>query len=162
MKGYWMSLVDEEYGDFVIAENVKTAKKLFIDQVEWLQDCDDWFIRMRVKLDRSGSNIEGLPPHIILSEMDLSAKELIEREIQSWVEYGECPFCKRKDVNVSKYVGSDGVEVIACNECEGEKDREVITCSNCNLDSVAIKDSSAWNDDKYHCSECGQVLETRK
>lgn len=59
-RGYYLSIIDDsDVGDFVVANNIKHAKELF-QRNGWLQDYDDWFLRMRVKWAKQ-VDVTGLP-----------------------------------------------------------------------------------------------------
>ena len=113
MRGYYLGIRDDvDVGDFVVANNIKEAKKLFIEHCkEWLFDYDDWYINMTVKWAKD-VNINGLE-HGTFSD-DLSGEELIKRKIYSTIYETTCPICKMEEVTI--YELDDGT--ICCSDCE--------------------------------------------
>jgi hypothetical protein len=114
MRGYYLSIEDDsDVGDFVVASNIKQAKQMFMRN-GWLQDYDDWFLRMRVKWARK-ANVDGLSLGTTIE--DLETKDIFDRNICSYMEYAKCPLCGQEDVSVSQL--TDGT--VCCYDCEEEK-----------------------------------------
>lgn len=126
-RAYKITIDDEPYCEFAIAETAKEAKVMAWNRSDWIQDqAIDGFTDLRVKWRRK-ANITGLSKGLIEPNL-----EAMRRNFFVWCNGPDCPVCGRKDTVVERweYDNSDtNTEdtFIACTYCSNQYEEGNLT-----------------------------------
>jgi len=111
MRGYSLININDGLAyDFIIANNIKEAKRLMIEYCsEWINEYDNPILEFYAKWNKK-ANIEGLKLY-----EHVEGNNLLRRNICTSLEYGECEECKQDDVSVDYF---DEIDKVLCTKCE--------------------------------------------